>query len=48
MRMTRETFDDVYKTAATLSDQGLVSIESFRNVLDEAQAINLKSCGIVY
>ena len=48
VRLTRDTFDDVYRTAATLNDQGHVSVEAFRNVLDEAHAINLKNKSIVY
>ena len=48
VKMTRATFEDVYKTAATLSSQGTVSVEAFRNVLDEGNAIHLKQQGIVY
>ncbi|KXJ08719.1 EF-hand domain-containing family member B [Exaiptasia diaphana] len=38
VEMTPETFDEIWNIATTNSPQGLVSVESFRNVMDEASA----------
>ena len=36
--MTLDTFDRAYNLAASLHPKGHVSVETFRNVLDSAQA----------
>ncbi|KAJ8320714.1 hypothetical protein KUTeg_002358 [Tegillarca granosa] len=42
-RMTRENLEQLYDTAAQLHPKGFVSVESFRNILDEIQADQVKS-----
>ena len=38
VQMTGETFENFYKAAADKHPKGHVSVESFRNVMDELQA----------
>ena len=40
--MTAETFDKIFAEAAARHPQGKVSVESFRNILDEIQAEVIK------
>lgn len=39
--MDPDTFHKLWSVATSRSDQGQVSVESFRNVLDEVQALQL-------
>lgn len=41
--MTGETFENFYDEAAKKHPKGFVSVESFRNVLDERQALAVNS-----
>ena len=43
VQMTGETFENFYKAAADKHPKGHVSVESFRNVLDELQASDVES-----
>lgn len=43
VQMTGETFENFYKAAADKHPKGHVSVESFRNVLDELQAYDVQT-----
>ncbi|KAK6165768.1 hypothetical protein SNE40_022627 [Patella caerulea] len=43
VRMTGQTYEDVYNMAASRHPKGHVSVESFRNILDELQESQLQS-----
>ena len=45
--MTLDDFDRIYKMASQRHPSGLVTVESFRNVLDECQALELQRKEIV-
>ena len=42
--MTGQSLEDIYDAAARRHPKGFVSVESFRNILDELQA-NEVECG---
>ena len=44
--MKPETFEELYQVASSRHPKGEVSVESFRNVLDECQAVSLEKAGI--
>ena len=43
VKMTGQTFEDFYDAAAKRHPKGFVSVESFRNVLDELQVGKVES-----
>ena len=47
IQMTLDDFDRIYKMASQRHPSGLVTVESFRNVLDECQALELQRKEIV-
>lgn len=47
LQLDYDTFDRLYDVAASRHPRGLVSVESFRGVLDEAQARSLKNTPVL-
>ncbi len=45
--MTLDDFDAAYGMAAARHPKGHVSTESFRNILDESQALELQRKGVI-
>ena len=44
--MTLDSFDSIYALASQRHPKGHVSVESFRNILDEVQAVDMQQKGL--